>query len=157
MPTSGDDDLGIPLFLRRQAIQPVTESEGKIMADDTETETVETTPTPKANSARKASGKAKGAAKGGKGAKATPKAKAASKPAKATIPLDAYGYRVGSLKSKAAGLYGANGGATLSEVKAKLGSVQLNVLTELGAKGFKIKKVKEDGEGSRKVTRYILK
>lgn len=91
--------------------------------------------------------------------KAPTKAKAASAAPKAKAkPKDKFGYRVGSLKSNAAAMYSDPKGATLEQVKKKLGSVQLNVLTELAAKGRKVKKVKEGGgEGERAHTRYFLK
>ena len=72
------------------------------------------------------------------------------------IPLDKFGYREGSIKSKAAALYGSKSGATFGEVKDKLGSNQLNLLTELGNKGFTIKRVKEKGKSDRQVTRYFI-
>jgi hypothetical protein len=54
------------------------------------------------------------------------------------IELDKYGFRIGSLKSRAADLYSY--GATREEVTAALGSTQLKVLTELESKGFVIHK-----------------
>ena len=53
-----------------------------------------------------------------------------------TIPVDQYGFKVGSLRSKAAALY--TFGATREYVKLRLGSTQLNVLSELEKKGYKI-------------------
>lgn len=169
-PKTPDDQLEIPQFLRRAvpadeppAGQPV---ESVMVSAATETEA----PAPKAkvakapkangaaNGAAKATTKAKPAPKAAKPAKTPAKAKAAPAKAKAesTVKRDAYGYRVGSLKAQAAAMYGSKHGATLGEVKAKLNSTQLNLLTELEAKGFKVKKTKEGGEGSRQVTRYYL-
>jgi hypothetical protein len=64
-----------------------------------------------------------------------------------TIPVDQYGFKVGSLRSKAAALY--TFGATREYVKLRLGSTQLNVLSELESKGYKILKtrVREKGYG----------
>jgi hypothetical protein len=68
--------------------------------------------------------------------------------------LDAYGFRLGSIKSQAAALYKV--GATLADVKEKLGSVQYNVLTELETKGFKINQKIVKGPNGRDVTIYKL-
>lgn len=84
----------------------------------------------------------------------TTASKAPAKAAKAE--QDAYGYRAGSMKSKAASLYAAKGGATLAEVKTALGSTQLNLLKDLEGRGFAVKRVKEAGVGKRQVTRYFL-
>jgi hypothetical protein len=75
----------------------------------------------------------------------------------AKLPLDAYGYRKGSLKSQAAGMYSSKHGATLAEVKDALGSVQLNVLSDLREKGYKIEREKERGPDGRQTTRYYVK
>lgn len=69
---------------------------------------------------------------------------------------DKFGFRTGSLKSKAAAMYASEKGATLNEVKAKLKSTQFNLITELEAKKFKIKRTLEAGAGSREVTRYHI-
>lgn len=127
------------------------------------------TETPAKAPRRKAPSKPAGAAKPKKATKAAPKAKkAASKPAKApakarakarvsnTANLDDFGYRKGSLKSQAAAMYASKKGATMAEVYAKLESNQLNLLTDLEGKGHKVKRVKEDGDGPRQVTRYFL-
>lgn len=90
-----------------------------------------------------------------KTAKATRKA---VKPAeRQTLPLDRFGFRAGSLKSKAAGMYASTKGATLREVRAKLGSPQLNLLKALEDKGHKVLTEKVKGKrGQRAVTRYYL-
>lgn len=77
--------------------------------------------------------------------------------AKAT-PVDAFGFRKGSLKSKAAAMYAAKGGATLSAVKAKLNSTQFNLLTELKAraKEFRVERSQVAGVGKRKATAYHI-
>lgn len=111
---------------------------------------VDTTPTtnptppapPEAKPAKKrAKVKAKPAAK-----KAAPKkaAKAKAKPRQVNPDtVDDFGLRKGSIKSKAAAMYASAKGATLAEVKAKLGSVQYNVLKQLRDKGFKVKETEE--------------
>ncbi len=100
-------------------------------------------------------GKGKAAPKAGKPAKAS-KAKAASKPKGEKVPLDRFGFREGSVKSKAAAMYADGKGATLAEVKEALGSVQLNLLKELEGKGFTVTKKREAQEGQRPSTRYKL-
>ena len=128
--------------------------------ENDEAEAPEAEATPKAKPA-----KAKAKTKPAKPAKAKPakakpaakgKAKAAPKARKEPAGKDAFGLRIGSIKSKAAALYAGKKGATLAEVKEAVGSIQLNVLTELKEKGFKIKETKEAGEGKRQVTRYHL-
>ena len=94
----------------------------------------------------KANGKAKIKAKG----KAKPRKPRVMDPTK----LDQFGFRKGSIKSKAAAMYAGKKGATLSEVKEKLDSTQFNLLTELEEKGFKIDRVHIPSAGNRPVTRY---
>ena len=175
--TGNEDTLDIPAFLKRTAgkAAATVQSEGQM------TEEIDTTadaPAPaKAKAPRKATAKPNGGAKPAKAKAAAPKAaKPASKPAKAKakaaktakapakakakaskVERDAYGFKVGTLKAQAAAMYASKKGATLGEVKAKLDSVQLNLLTKLEAEGFKVSKVKEDGPGNRKVTRYFLR
>ncbi len=70
---------------------------------------------------------------------------------------DQFGFRSGSLKSKAAAMYASKKGATLAEVKAALNSSQFNLLTELEArKGITIERTQVEGIGPRKVTRYRI-
>jgi hypothetical protein len=97
--------------------------------------------------------KAAKAAKVAKPAKDKPKGTCTFDPAK----LDQFGLRPGSLKAQAAAMYSAKGGATLTEVKEALQSVQFNVITMLRDKGFTVDEKQEDGAGHRKVTRYFLK
>lgn len=168
-----DDWLAIPAFLKR-ALNPLPPSPGgprkdvsmiaredDAMVDETEADTPAPAPTkvtrkPKAAPAPAKPAKAKPTGKAAKAAAKPAKAKAA-KPVKRTpVDADEFGYRKGSMKSRAAAMYAAKRGATLAEVKEKLGSVQLNVLTELEAKGFKVTKSKEAGDGARQVTRYRL-
>ena len=168
MDNGNDDDLGIPQVLRRS---PATvpgktkpESEDSSMSDVDVGEDV----SPSVKVPRKVRAKANGAAKpvkaAGKAAKPVKaagkavkaKAKAAKAPKAAKTPLDDFGFREGSIKSQAAAMYASKKGATLAEVKAKVGSVQLNLLTELMANGHKVKRTKVDGTGSRQVTRYFL-
>ena len=91
-------------------------------------------------------------AKNGK-AKAAPKKRAR---VKVQASRDKFGFRVGSLKSKAAAMYASKNGATLAEVKAALHSPQFNLLTELKDRRVKIKTTLVPGEGTRKVTRYQI-
>src|SRR5882672_7835589 len=106
---------------------------------------------------------AKAPSKAVKRRKAQPKAKAPEtakatskprKPRKATkqVEFDDYGFRSGSKKAIAAAMYASDDGATLGEVKAKTDSIQFNVIGELEAKGFTVKRTLEDGDGRRKVT-----
>lgn len=166
-PDRTDEDLEIPAFLKRPVVSKVaTPSEGVPMArSESEVEVVEaveaeTTPQPKA---RKAAAKPKAAKVAPKApktakapAKAPAKAKAPAQPRKAALPLDVFGYRDGSMKSRAAVMYSTKKGATLGEVKSALGSTQLNLLKDLESRGFKVTRTKESGQGKRQVTRYHL-
>jgi outer membrane biosynthesis protein TonB len=116
----------------------------------------------KAKAAAKPAKKAKPAAKAAKPAK-----KAKAKSAKAAKPkkprqvnpetVDEFGLRKGSIKSKAAAMYSRKEGATLAEVKSKLGSVQYNVIKQLVAKGHKLRTVEEVNKKSgRKASRFHL-
>ncbi len=87
--------------------------------------------------------------------KAKKKAKKA-KPAKETAGLDAFGLRISSVRSQAAALYAREEGATLNEVKEKVGTIQFNVLTRLQKQGFVVDTTKEAGKNNRTVTRYFL-
>lgn len=100
----------------------------------------------------KAHAKAKAAAKGKPKAKAKRAAPRVLDPAK----LDQYGFRKGTLKSRAAAMYASKKGATLAEVKAALDSTQFNLLTQLEEQGFTVERTQVDGDGPRKVTRYKL-
>lgn len=75
---------------------------------------------------------------------------------KASVNIDEFGFRKGSLKSKAAAMYAAKDGATLAQVKAKLKSSQFNLLTELKQRKVKIQQTLVPGAGARKVTRYHI-
>lgn len=91
-------------------------------------------------------------------AKANGNGHAKAKPKRAKVPVaqpDKFGFRIGSLKSKAAAMYTSKKGATLAEVKAALKSSQFNVLTELESKKFKINRTEvPNGTSKRLVTRY---
>lgn len=107
--------------------------------------------------------KKKGKPKGFKVAKKAAKTSKVSSPKKPkkrakepTIQLDDFGFRKGSIRSKAATLYSRPNGATLSEVKSKLGSVQYNALKALRVKGFKVTSKEEDGKANRPATRFFL-
>ncbi len=166
------DNLDIPEFLKRKApVKAAVTSKELVMGEDevVETEATETPEAPakvrkpkaKVNGAAKAPVKAalkaaKPVKKAAKVAKAAPKAKRASKAPKAPAALDAFGLRVGTMKSKAAAMYATKRGATTGEIKAALGSIQFNVLTSLKKGGCKVTKTLEKGDGTRKVIRYKL-
>lgn len=115
----------------------------------------------KAKPARVATPKAAKATSKPRKVKAAP-SKAKAKPLKAQprkldpSKRDEYGLLKGSIKSKAAAMYASKKGATLGEVKNKLGSIQFNVLTQLGEAGYKIKRTEETGDNNRPVTRFFL-
>lgn len=111
-------------------------------------------PAKKAAAPKKAAAK-KAVAKKAPASKGSEKPKAA-KPKADTAKKDKWGLREGSAKSQAAALYAAKGGATLAEVKAAVGSVQLNVLNNLEELGHTVDRKKEVREGQRPVTRYKL-
>lgn len=71
-----------------------------------------------------------------------------------TAKLDQFGFRLGTLKAKAAAMYAGKKGATLGDVKQALKSTQFNVLTELENKGYKVERTPVGGFNDRKVTRY---
>lgn len=107
-----------------------------------------------AKAAPKAAKTAKGTAKAAKAAKVAKPAKAQRQrdPAK----LDTFGFRKDSIKSRAAAMYAKGKGATLAEVKEEVGSVQFNLLTELGGRGFQIDQTEVKNAAGRMVTRYKL-
>jgi hypothetical protein len=170
------DILDIPAFLKRDA----STNKAPYMSESVTEDAVESRP---AKTKAKANGHAKPVVKaaGKAAAKAAPKApvkaktapKAAAKAAKAapakanakvtkakaesTVKKDQFGFREGSAKSAAVALYARKSGATIEEVKEKLGSVQLNVLFALEEAGHEVVKKKEVREGQRPVTRYFLK
>lgn len=124
---------------------------------------------PKARKPRKpkqaAGDNGKAAPKAAKAAKAAPKAaaravkviKKVAKPRQRDpAKLDQFGYRKGSIRSKAATIYAGKKGATLAEVKEKVGSVQYNLLKEVEKRGHKVRKADEKTRGGRNVTRYFL-
>lgn len=178
-PKGNSDNLDIPSFLKRDA-----NNKAEFMRDDVDTadmdfedETpkavkakpkgngaapIKAASKPKAKAAVEAKPVKKVASKPAKPAKQVAKAKA-DKPAKAkakteATPKDEFGLRVGSAKSKAIAMYARKNGATLAEVKEKLGSIQLNVLNDLEEKGLvSVERIKEERKGQRPVTRYILK
>jgi hypothetical protein len=85
------------------------------------------------------------------------KIKAKAKTAKTNSKLvDSFGFRKGSLKSRAAAMYASKRGATLNEIKTKLKSTQFNVLNQLRKQGYKVKKAKEKGVANRQATRYSV-
>lgn len=123
-----------------------------------------TDPTPTAPApepkAKRPKAKAKPAAKKAapkKAKSAQPKAKAKPRQANPDT-VDEFGLRKGSIKSKAAAMYASAKGATLAEVKAKLGSIQYNVLKQLRDKGFKVTETEEvNKKTGRKASRFNLK
>lgn len=171
------DSLDIPAFLKRDASNTAefmrmseaveatesrpAKSKVKAKANGHDKAPVKAAGKPAAKAAPKAATKAKTAPKvTAKAAKAPEKVKAA-KPAKAKAvskaEKDEFGLRKGSTKSQAAAMYARKSGATLDEVKQKLGSVQLNVLNGLEEDGFTVERIKEERKGQRPVTRYYLK
>lgn len=158
-----DDDTypELPSFLRRDANN---QAEFMKMADVLPE--VQTPTAPKAPAKAKGAAKPKVTAKAPVKAKTSPKAPAkaakapekakAAKP-KAAVKKDMYGFRDGSTKSKAVAMYARKSGATLAEVKEKLGSVQLNVLNALEEGGYEVERKTEKRDGARAVTRYFLK
>jgi len=107
-------------------------------------------------------GRPKAKAKARVAVKGTTKAKAPMKTAKPKRhrdpnKLDEFGYRKGSTRSKAAHLYAGKKGATLAEVKTKLGTgTQYNVLTELQGRGFKVRRATEKNRAGREITRFYV-
>lgn len=117
---------------------------------------------PKVKKAVKVAAKAKTAPKATvKAHKVVAKTKAVktkvAKPRVSKAELDAWGFRKGSAKSQAVAMYARKSGATLGEVKAVVGSVQLNCLVLLEEQGKKVERVKEKRGDERAVTRYWLK
>jgi hypothetical protein len=82
------------------------------------------------------------------------KVKKAPKPA---VVRDKFGLRKGSARSEAATMYARKSGATLAEVKERVGSIQLNVLTTLAKNGWEVDKDTEKRAGGRPVTRYWIR
>ena len=113
---------------------------------------------PKAKPAAKAPAKAKAAPKAAaKASKGSEKPKAVKAKA-VSADKDQFGLRKGTTRSEAAALYSRKNGATLAEVKERLGSVQLNVLVKLEGEGYTVERIKEKRKGdTRPATRYILK
>jgi hypothetical protein len=150
-----DDYPEFPAFLlRKNQPEPKPKSEFVTMKSDTfaaeaDTDTVDEAPAPKA---KKSKPKAKKVKASGKASPKKAKAKRAPRtrdPAK----LDEFGFRKGTIKSRAAAMY--KKGATLSQVKDEVGSVQFNLLTELETNGFEIKKTTVKGvAGARDSTKY---
>lgn len=162
---SFDPNGGIPEFLlRKEAPKPVQES--SVMS---EVESVSEDVKPKAKAKAKAPAKKAAPAKAkpvketkpakkATAAKAPEKAKAAKPKAekKSKAEKDQWGLRKGSSKSEAAAMYARKNGATLEEVKEKVGSIQLNVLKELEAEGHTVEREKVERKGQRPLTRYKL-
>ena len=170
---SPTEDGSIPAFLRREVCN--SEKEVLPMKTDEEADASELpgeapAKAPKKATPRKPAVKAKG---NGKGNGATPHkasakaaAKASAKPvkgkAKRAAPvrdpakLDVYGFRKGTIKSKAAAMYAKGKGCTLGDVKEALGSVQFNLLTELKDNGFKVDTAEVKNAAGRVVTRYKI-
>lgn len=136
----------------KQEAKPAAKPEAKPAAKQASKATAK--PASKAND--KAAALAAGKVKVAVQPAAKGKAQAPVKRATATAEKDAYGFKKGSLKSKAAAMYASKAGATLTEVKKALDSSQLNVLVELENKGCKVVKKREKGKGKRPITRYFL-
>lgn len=135
-------------------------TEEKAAAKKTKSKSKGKTAAPKKGDAKKAPAKEKGkkaAAKKApakKGASKKTEAKKAA-PKKAPVERDQFGFRKGTKKSEAAKLYASKKGATLQEVKEKIGSSQLNLLKELDGK-FKVEKTKQERKDQKSVTRYRI-
>ena len=161
--------LAIPDFLLRDDNNQLV---NKRMSESVETGTETAPPKAKANGAAKPAPKAAAKAAGKPKAKAAAKApakkaapKAAKKaakaapakaPRKAPAEKDEFGLSKGSAKSQAAAMYARKNGATLAEVKEKVGSIQLNVLNALEEAGHTVEREKVERKGERPVTRYRL-
>jgi len=167
-----NNPLDIPAFLVRDASNRApfmsnVESDAPAKSRPAKTVKANGAAKPTAKATVKAADKPKAKAAAKPAAKAKTAPKAAAKPAKATAKAskpkadgakkDKWGFREGSSKSQAVALYAAKGGATLEEVKAAVGSVQLNVLNALEAEGHEVVRKKEVREGKRPATRYFLK
>lgn len=159
----GDDDdpLAIPAYLKRGSDNKAefhkmanTQTEDKPKPNGV-AKAVAPAKKAAAKPAKKAAPAKKAVAKKAPASKGSEKPKAA-KPKADTVKKDKWGFREGSAKSKAVALYAAKGGATLAEVKAAVGSVQLNVLNGLEELGHTVDRKKEVREGARPVTRYKL-
>lgn len=167
------DPLDIPAFLKRdvttrrapymsESVEPEVESRPaksvKAKANGAAQPAVKAAGKPKAKAVAKAPAKAKTAPKATvKAAKAPAKAKVAKPKAESTVEKDMWGFRKGSSKSQAAVMYARKSGATLEEVKEKVGSVQLNLLKGLEEDGHTVERKKEKVGDARAVTRYFLK
>lgn len=84
------------------------------------------------------------------------KKEAKPKAEKPEIKRDAFGFREGTVKSKAAAMYASKDGATVDEIRDALNSVQLNLITELEKRGFTVKREKEKKPSGRIITRYFI-
>jgi hypothetical protein len=177
------EDGSIPAFLRREVtvtsekeVPPmITKDDEETLADVADEEQAPPAkPAPKpakkapaVKTPRKAAAKANGKGNGKTAVKAQGKKAAPAAPAKGKAKakaerqrdpdkLDAFGFRKGSIKSKAAAMYAKGKGATLAEVREALGSVQFNLLTELEKGGFTVEKNHAKGDTGRGVTRYKI-
>jgi len=156
------DPLVLPALLKRDASN---KAEFQMAESVSEVVEVESRPAKSVKAPVKAAGKlkVKAAGKAPIKAKTAPKAtvKAAKAPAKAkeakpVTVKDQFGLRKASTRSEAAAMYARKNGATLNEVKEKLGSVQLNVLVALEAEGYTVEREKIERKGERAITRYRL-
>ena len=162
MSTTFDDYPEFPDFLKRKPPATPTKVSSVMKPDDIDpaVEADADTPPAKPKAKRtkkakvaKAKGKSKKAvAKAGKKAKGKLKEKRNRDPAK----LDQFGFRKDSIKSRAAALYASKKGASLAEVKAEVGSVQFNILSQLEGEGYEITKSEFKNERGRTATRYKL-
>jgi len=143
------DAFNIPSFLKREH---TIESESKSMKSVSKEAETEADEAP-AKAPKRA--KRNGTHAAGDAAKAKGKGKR-KRAAPDEAKFDRFGFRLSSIKSKAAALYAREEGATLGEVREELDSTQFNLLKEVRVKGFTIKEKKEDGNGNRKTTRYFI-
>lgn len=156
-----NDSLDLPSFLKRD---PVTNKAEYMAMSDTEdlNETkgkARPAKTVKSNSQTKPNLEARKSLKKAKPAKEAKAVKVRTKTVKVeTKPeKDQFGLRKGSARSEAAAMYARKSGATLAEVKERVGSVQLNVLTTLANEGWEVEKKMEKHANQRPVTRYWLR
>lgn len=151
-PTQPDNELlDLPKSLIRDPI--TNKAEYMVMSDTEELNEVEV----KAKPAKAI--KAKSQKLIVKKAKASKEVKVKKAPKSVTdkTEKDKFGLRKGSARSEAAAMYARKSGATLTEVKERVGSIQLNVLTTLAKNGWEVEKDAEKRAGGRPVTRYWLR
>jgi hypothetical protein len=151
-PTRPDNDsLDLPKTLKRD---PVTNRAEYMVMSDTE-EMNETKG--KVRLRARANSQTKSPKLADKVKKTKPAKETKTTKEKTKVVRDQFGLRKGSARSEAAAMYARKSGATLAEVKERVGSIQLNVLTALEKDGWIVEKSAEKHDNQRPVTRYRLK